>query len=43
MEKGKKEQMKKCDIFEDFQCFWLHTQNLRRFPGFVVVVVTFFS
>ena len=22
--------------------FWLHTQNPRRFPGFVVVVVTFF-
>ena len=34
-------QMKKinnCEISEDFSGFWLHTQNPRRCPGFVVVV-----
>ena len=31
----------KCNTSEDFEGFWLQTQNLRRFPVFAVVVVTF--
>ena len=31
------------EISEDFSCFWLHTQNPQRFPGFTDVVVTFFE
>ena len=28
-----------CEMFEDFQCFWLRTQNPLRIQGFVAVVV----
>ena len=31
----------KCEISKYFLDFWLHTQNPRRFPGFVHVVETF--
>ena len=27
---------------KEYEEIWLHTQNTRRFPGFAVVVVTFF-
>ena len=51
-EKEKKEKMKKWKKTEKMKKndekrkkneeIWLHTQNPRRFPGFTVVVVTFF-
>ena len=37
------ENEEKCEISEVFVRFCLHTQNLRRFPGFAVVDVTFFD
>ena len=41
--KKNEENEEKCEISEDFSGFWLHTQNPRRCPRFVVVVVTFFN
>ena len=45
--KWKREKMKKTEKCRKMQKMktmkkWIHTHNLRRFPGFTVVVVTFF-
>ena len=42
MKNQMKKQFKKYEISEDFSGVWLRTQHPRRFPGFAVVVVTYF-